>query len=266
MEINNPAGRLLKIIKKSQKEGTNTASGNVFAKLFNIDPNDKALLLRRIGDLMSLPHLIRSEVDKLENISQPLLLKWLPPVELSLETINLKAKWQNFMGHYKEDVIYGMEMCADVLSRNRPEKALKEEDRKKLILIINDAINSLENEDMPEEIKEFFFERLQRVRDALEAYIILGVNPIENEILNIKGVVTQDKNLYYKTHDTNAGKIFWSAMGRVAAVMTILSSTLNIGMDVNEILADNNAEVKMIEVFAPNKDEITIAQIEHKNT
>lgn len=263
MDINNPVARLHKIIRKGKKEAVNQKTSHALANIFDLDADNKSQLLLKVGEIMSLPQSIRSEVGKLENIDNDLLLKWLPPVETSMSTINFQSKWGSFIEQYKDDVMYGMELCSDILKRNRPEKTIADQSRTELLIKINQIIESLESEDIPKDLKKFLFDRLSRIRGALESYIVLGITPLELELESLGGAVAANRDIYNDSKETKTGTDFWILIGRIALITNIVVGTAQIANEIANAFSTGESNT-MEGVFEP-REEIQMARLGHEN-
>ena len=88
---NNPAGRLLAIIKKLQavQQKGNMPTDKAWAKVFQIDPDNTGLLMDRIGKCLQLGNQIIENVKKL-NLNQDLFLRDIDQVVQSFRQMILQ--------------------------------------------------------------------------------------------------------------------------------------------------------------------------------
>lgn len=120
--LNNPASRLLSIIKDGQQKSNTIISIDIWSEILSVPKENRALLLRRIGYVMALPLQIREKIYNIDNIDPKTYLKWLPRVENSFNMLNFQVPWKTFINNFDGTVMYGMEVCADLLSRRNPDK------------------------------------------------------------------------------------------------------------------------------------------------
>jgi hypothetical protein len=246
-EPNNPASRLLRIVRDGQKQSKTQTAAESWASVLEVPLEDKPLLLSRVGHVMALPEAIRSELEQVENINHALHLKWLPSVETSFSIHNLNMQWKQFIDRFNPETIYGLEVCGDVLSRNRPEKTVDHDSARGLLNDIRDLITELAEIQLPEDLHSFLYEHLKIVKDALEEYKIKGMKPLEAEVERLTGAVARNPEFWIRTKETDFGERFWNAMGKLAIVTTIVAGQLQIGQEVFSVMSPGQEQAPTFE-------------------
>ena len=66
--------------------------------------------------------------------------------------------WKQFIGKYDKSVIYGMEICSDLLSRECPEQVAEENLLSKLKEQLEELLNSIDSETLDEDLRKFIYE------------------------------------------------------------------------------------------------------------
>ncbi|WP_157955150.1 hypothetical protein [Halomonas denitrificans] len=237
MSENNPASRLLNIIQEGQKQKKDQQAASAWAAILDVPIGDKSLLMSRVGHVMALPAAIKSEVGQLENINHQLHLKWLSSVETSFSVLSLQIQWKQFIERFNAETIFGLEVCDDLLSRNRPEKVAEPESLKSLLEEVNALLDRLKEAELPLDLREFIFEHLYLVKNAIEEYKILGIRPLEAEVERLIGATARNPDICTRTRETDVGKRFWGVMGNLAIVTTIVVGQLQIGNEVFDALS-----------------------------
>ena len=237
MTINNPAGRLFNIIQAGKKEKNDKPAAEAWSNILDVPIKDKVLLLTRIGHVMALPGSIKEEIENLENIDHKLHLKWLPKVEKCFSLLNFQLPWSQFIDKFDGEIVYGMQICSDVLSRNRPEKVADPDIIKGLLPQVNELLKDLENENLPPNVRQFIYEHLCIAKKALEEYKIRGIKPLEAEVERLTGAVVRSPWVWLQTRKSSFGERFWKCMGHLAVATTIVVGGIQIGHEVFDALS-----------------------------
>ncbi len=189
---------------------------------------------------MGLPSEIREEILETHDTPHDLLLKWLPKVEGAFSNMNMQTKWADFIDKFDDTVIYGLEMCSDALSRQRPERTISNDDRTNILETINDLISDLDNQKFPPKLKVLIYEHLRLIRNAIEEYEIRGIDAIKGEVHKVIGSVVLDPTPWDDTKDTKFGKNFWEAMNKLVILTAAYGGLSVIGTDVVHLLSHLN--------------------------
>ncbi len=226
---NNPAGRLHSLLLEGKKQSTNVQASVVWAKLLNVPEDDKSLLLRRVGHVLTLPSNIKEAMSHIEDLNHEVYLKWLPRVETSFSVLNFQIQWKQFIDRFDAEIMYGIEICADRLSREQPEKTADSEKLDKLLDKVNELLEELESSEMDNNLWFYIYDNLQRVKEAIEEYSICGIKPLEAAFERAVGNTVLTPNIYKECQNTDIGKSFWEFMSRLAIVITIAQGAIQIG-------------------------------------
>jgi len=249
-DLNNPASRFYSLLKAGQSEGMDEPSSKIWAKLLHVPEHDTPLLLRRIGYVISLPSQIKLEVESIPNVNHDIYLRWLPRVNASIGMLNFQAAWKNFITRFDSEILYGIEICSEMLSRSRPEKVISKSTMESLVDKLAQLQEEFQEENLPPDIAEFIFERLQEVRSAIEEYPLRGSEPLETVIHQCIGKIVIVPTIYQESKNTSFGKKFWEFMGYLAMAVTITAGSIQIGKEVFSLIPsdiDNSESVSDID-------------------
>lgn len=247
MSDNNPANRLLSIIQEGQRQKKDQQAVDAWAAILGVPKDNRCLLLSRVGHVMALPGAIKSEIEQLDNVNHNLYLKWLPNVESSFSILNLQIQWKQFIERFNSETTYGIEICGDELSRNRPEKTADPESLQILLNDVNALLAELHEHKLPPELQNFIFEHLWLVKNAVEEYKIRGIHPLEAEVERLTGAIVRNPAVWSRTKDSDFGKQFWKVMGRLAIITTVAIGQLQIGHEVFNALSSGQAEAVQVQ-------------------
>ena len=238
MNANNPAGRLHALLTEGHRKLKNKPAEEVWAELLDVPKENKSLLLRRLGHVMAILSAIRENVSNTKGIDPDIFLKWLPRAEASFGILNFQMQWEQFITRFDREVMYGLEVCSDVLSRQYPEKTISESSLTELKTEVEELLNILKSADIPNDLKQFIVERLLAVKSVLEEYVILGSVPIEKEVQSVIGALVIDQTIYKRACATPEGKRFWGVIRKILLVTQIAMGAIQIGTDVISFLPE----------------------------
>lgn len=235
-KLNNPAERLLRLLKAAKKKPRNNKIGNTWMELLEVPDNDRSLLLRRLGQVFELPATIKAQIELLEDIDHSTYLKWSPAVEKAFSVMNLDASVDNFTNCYDNMALYGLEVCSEILSRLRPEEVLDEDQLKKLHEDIQGLMEEVLESDIDENLKRYMFEHLQTVALAIQEYRIRGSRPLQKAVEATLGSLAMNPEMYEKTSKTKEGGKFLKIMARVPVLLKLADRFTQIAERVIKLL------------------------------
>ena len=194
---NNPAGRLLLIIKEGKKlNNLNLTYINAWQKIFNC--NDLSETFKRISLVIDLVPKIIENVVKLKELNiinnEELYLQEIKKIP-GFFLFDPKGHWKIFMSHFNNDIMIKLEICSDLLSNHLPEKVIKEDALNNLTKKVNDLIKEINDMNLDIELKNQILKLLLRVKYAIEVYPIAGTEILqETNFLNISELFLKLKN------------------------------------------------------------------------
>lgn len=242
---NNPAGRLHSLLMEGKEQSQQDRSiSTVWAEILEVPPDDKGLLLRRVGQVMALPSSIKEAMSYIDDIDHSIYMRWLPEVEASFSILNFGMQWKNFIDRFNGEIMFGIEVCSEMLSRERPEKTANEELLADLSEKVNELLSEIDSADLSGNVWLYIRDHLVRVKEAIEEYRIRGIEPLESAFQQAVGGVVSSPEIYKETRRTQKGKRFWEIMGRLALVVAITVGSVQIGKDVVSFLPPPEAEDK----------------------
>ena len=242
---NNPAGRLHSLLVEGKGQGRQDKSiSKVWAEILEVPHADKGLLLRRVGQVMALPSSIKEAMSYIDDIDHSIYLRWLSQVESSFSILNFDMQWKNFIDKFNGEIMYGIEICSDRLSRERPEKTANEELLASLSEKVNELLSELDSAELSGNAWLYIHDHIVRTKEAIEEYRIRGIKPLEEVFQHAVGGVVLNPEIYQESQRTQQGKRFWEIMGYLALVVTITVGSIQIGKDVVSLLPSPETEDK----------------------
>jgi len=237
MEVNNnPAGRLHALLSEGQRKPKNKPASEIWAELLDVPKDDTGLLLQRVGCILSLPSNIKEAMSYIDNSENNIYLRWLPRVEVSFSILTFQLPWKQFIERFDGEIMYGIEICSDKLSKERPEKVVDEALLANLLDKVNALLLELDTITLDKSICLYIHNHLIQIKEAIEEYRIRGIKPLEAVFEQAIGSVSLAPEMYQEGKKTTSGTKFWEVMGHLAIVLAVTSSSIQIGKDIVSIL------------------------------
>jgi len=243
---NNPAGRLHALLREGQSKPKDKPASEIWAEILDVPKEDTGLLLRRVGHVLSLPSSVKEAMSYVDDLDHNIYLRWLSRVEASFSILNFQMAWKQFIERFDGEIMYGIEICSDRLSRERPEKTADQTLLENLLAKVNELLDDLDNTELDANVWFYIYDHLIKIKEAIEEYKIRGIKPLEAVFEQTVGGVVLSPELYQNSQKTPSGKRFWEVMGYLAIVVTITASSIQIGKDVVSILPPPEADEKNI--------------------
>lgn len=210
MEVkNNPAGRLHDLLQVAQRQPGKDKARNAWAKVFDIDSSDTALLLEMLADLIGLVSNTKASIERLENVEHALYLKPFKKLEKFFSQVNLDATWEHWQKQLDEPTLYGLQFAADQLSRSAGSTSISAEDIASLQEELENFVASVLESDIPQGLKALFLRNLESVRHALLVYRIRGVDGLEHELERAIGSLMLNRQQIPPDGDNSEQRKFW---------------------------------------------------------
>jgi len=108
MRMNNPAARLLTILREIKSTPPSAGAVQTWAKIFGVEEGNSPVLLRRLGQVLSLPVQVKQEIERQQDIDYDIYLKWMPSVQEAFNTLNLSGNIASFHNPISEVTLHGL--------------------------------------------------------------------------------------------------------------------------------------------------------------
>ena len=175
----NPAGRLFSLLENARR-GQNQKLSSVWFDVLGVEPEDWALLLRRMATVLRLPEQVRREVTMLSDIgNHEDFVALLPKVETALR--NLFQNDRNWLRTtIGEDTMVALRLISNLLSARRPQPVLDNAQ----LEAIRDEVRNITDEvnvatDLPSDLAEYLNDLLRDMLEALEHHQVDGSKPLQ---------------------------------------------------------------------------------------
>ena len=192
---NNPAGRLKSLLEEGLRKPKNEPIYKIWASLLLVNEDDIPTLLRRLAHVNSLINEIEFQIRTIDDITPEIFLKWTHSVKNALKNLNFSAPWDIFIRKIDREVLYGLEVCSDLLSKKRPEKVINPQLLSELMEEVDILITQIHESTIDDELRNILLEQLLIIKHALEEYKIRGIKGLESALKQFIGsrIIENDK-------------------------------------------------------------------------
>jgi len=244
---NNPAGRLLEIIRKLQaiRKEKNIRTDLAWAKLFQIDPDNTGLLMDRIGKSLQLGNQIGEQIKKLD-LNHELFLKDINQIVFSFRQMNLQQDINSTLTRIVSESIRGLEYCDHELSKQLPEKVIPETSLKKIYDEICSLLEEVTQTDMDDYLKKFMLDKLDLLRQAIELYDIDGCVPIEKALYEIAGNMVFSRDKLEGKASNEIGKKFKKILLSLYLASQIINTIAQLPESISKVIPSNTISAKEV--------------------
>jgi|GEM_PF-5092155 len=228
--MNNPARRLHNILS-GVKNQLKLPVDKAFATVLNVDPENYPLLMKRIGLVFVLLDNTKYAIEKIKGINHE---KYISPVVIigkNLRGVHFgQVVEHTSINSIGKDTMAYLDMTAEYLNQHLPEPTISEENRKKIIDLIFDFSKEVESTtDIPEKLREYIFDKLDLLRQAVEVYDICGAKQVVEACESIGGGTVLK---YYEYNNSEKPK---QLMGKLFRCATTAYSLIQFTNDITAL-------------------------------
>jgi len=220
-EPNNPAARLIVLLEKARSIPGNVQIRQGWAGLFDVAPDDLPGILLGISDLIQLTHETRRAIEALEGHDHALYLRPIDKI-LSILTIGrFDIEWAQVTNQLDETTLYGLSVCNDVLAKYSQEKPIAQENIETLLKDVDDLRQEVLGSELPDDLKVFMVEQLEKLRTALLRYRLFGTKSLKSALESITGAVILQGYTILPFWDSPMIKRLIAVLTTVATLVTL---------------------------------------------
>ncbi len=221
MHSDNPAARLLAILEVGKTKSSEMICKDVWHNLLDVEKNNQALLMSRLGKLMELPEQIISSI-KLNYPNQSSSYShWSNKVNIAFMQQNLNGHWGEFINLIDNHTIVYLQMSADLLDMKSATKVMDNSDLSTIRLKVDELLTETIEADVDLEFKKYITNYLRKIIIAIDEYHISGAIPIAETIESALGHAFLDENYRKNISNSNVGRKLIDVLTSVASVVTV---------------------------------------------
>lgn len=220
MNYDNPAARLLSLIKQGQQKNATENCRAVWKELLEVD-NNNSLLMSRLGKAMELPELIiKALVDGYPQQGNT-WAHWESQVNAAFMSQNLNDQWATFRNLIDQHTVTYLQLASDLLQARSNTKLIADD----ALLVTREQLDAVYKEvlesSLPDEVKKYLIRNLRKLILSIDEYKLTGALPLLDAIETTIGHAYFDKEYKDFLRDTALGKRFLDTLGAMANVVTV---------------------------------------------
>lgn len=214
----NPANHLLSFVLKAKSISASSAAEG-WSCLLGSSSDDHITILRGIADINQL---IRDATDAItaSAFPQEIMLKPVQKVQYAIREVYLSGPWGSIINSFDEATIDGLRFCNAILESELSSVSIQDSQIDTWLSQIEDLLKDVNSSDVPEDLKVFFTEHLERLRRALHQYWIFGISGIEFELERSIGAGFIKRNEIRSCDNQTIVKKIFCFFGALADVIT----------------------------------------------
>ncbi|MEW1738816.1 hypothetical protein AB0346_22975 [Nocardia beijingensis] len=207
---NNPATRLAVIMENLRSQAANQSIRESFMNILNC--HDEVEFFRAFGYLQRLPETIETAVQQYvdpEHYELDQLLAWRGPIEDALlNACSLNSATSNVTNKYQPSDIAVLKHCGYALSAAGVERRVDQEtfdQLRSLIQALEDEL--MASEGVPNDLKDFILEQLDRIRRALRDFNLRGPEALNEILEQVTGSVIANRDVVIDANEESQSVI-----------------------------------------------------------
>jgi hypothetical protein len=220
MEYDNPAERLLTIIRSCKAIPANTMCRQAWVQVLKTG-NDNALLMSRLGKVMELPRIAVEALNDHFPSRASTWSHWTSQVNNAFMNQNLHAEWSSFINCIDDHSINYLQLSSDLLHHVTTTKLVASDE----LAAIREKLNALYEEvlgaTIDEEVKKYSVRYIRKLLVSLDEYCITGALPILEAVETMVGHAFIDKNYKSFMKDTDLGQQILDSISAMANLVTV---------------------------------------------
>jgi hypothetical protein len=237
--LDNPAGRLLRVLQLARAQPGATPSYEGWANVFGLIDAEPRLVLRHGVRMLEMAHDVRTKVSALTDDEPELRLRNFEGVEsllLRFTQIAGLPTMEQFCGGFGSVETHSLELCSSLLHKRSPEPVIEDQVLSGLRDDATHLAEEFENaENLDEELRTFVRDHLFDIQVALHETDMAGAEPVRNEVSKFVGTMVTRRSLWQRLADD-----------KVIAIVTLLSAidaALGIGASLAQLTAHEETKV-----------------------
>ncbi|UUA72424.1 hypothetical protein [Cellvibrio sp. QJXJ] len=247
MKLDNPAARLLTILEQGIELQNEMGCRKAWCQLLNVPKGENAMLMGRIGKVMSLSTDIIENLKNIGDVKIDRYLHWVEPLETAFINSNLNSPWSTFKSHINVHVINYLSMTSDLLSHKNAESIISEPSLDSILLNTRALIDEVRDSNLPDHIKKFMIKQLHEICLAVEEHSICGSESVSRAVNAAFGYGVLHADSVELAKSDPIAKKFWQQMANVALIVSISTGIQQLAPPIMKLLPEINFEESCIE-------------------
>ena len=233
----NPAARLLKFVQKAISIPGNLRAVDGWSKVLDMQEVDYIGIYAGIADTIQLTIDTRKAISGLNGYNQPLFLQSINKVLSGIDVVNLQGTWAIVTNQFDPLTVQGLQFCSTVLDQHTNETSLSDDDIKSWLQEIDNLLDSITTSEIPDQLKIFFVEHLEKLRLALLHYWIFGTVGVQSSVERTIGAIWIRKSQFSAIADSSFWTRFVDLLTNVANAITVSQGVQLLGSGIRHLLS-----------------------------
>jgi len=239
LKIDNPAQRLLDLLKKGADQSAVAYSRDVWRKVLEIPGTDDQLLLGRLASVMALPGRISQVLE--DHFPNPRFnaTHWKVQTEKAFFVMQLDGLWTHFYSHIDDHTLSELAMLSFVIEERGEQTVIAPEDITGLLQRAAALREEISQSALPPAMKLMLMKQMTQLLEALEYYSITGAEPVMDAVQSALGLAVLNEHFRREIgKDTGSafGDKISDLLSDVANVVTVAGALPAITVAVNSAL------------------------------
>jgi hypothetical protein len=233
----NPAARLLEFVNKALSVPGNLPAMQGWRKVLDLEEENYIEIYTGIADIIQLTVDARKAIIGLNGYDQPLLLGQINKVLSAIDVANLQGTWEIVTRQFDALTVQGLRFCSTVLDQHWREASLSDDQIKSWLEEIENLRNSVTTSEVPDQLKIFFFEHLEKLRYALLHYWIFGWEGVQSAVERTIGAIAVRIPQNPAIKKNSFWDKFLALLTNLANAITVLEGAQSLSGDVLSLLS-----------------------------
>lgn len=222
--MDNPALKLHSILSEAYNTVySNDKYSSAWAKIFNVDENDRIALMRNISGILNLYNETLNLVEQNERLNTENNKKFLLKIQNAIFTINFEGNMIKFMDSLDEETLTALFFIGEIIyyQYDLNDSKIDSEKVDEILFEINDLIHSIAESILPKDVQDILINNLILIKDALYRYRFLGEKELRKALEQTIGSIAINKSIIDENQDDNIYPRFGDVIGKTSSLITI---------------------------------------------
>jgi hypothetical protein len=239
----NPAQRLLDILKSARSHQGHESIAQVWAVVFNIDKGDLPQIFYFLGLLHRVSMDVDERIKQLPNLNHELYLLNMPEIRQALAPNQLNGQWAESLRYLSPHAIRALEFCADALSKQHEEAMISDTELADLTREIQDLYEYIASANLDQQLRLVLLDLLGTMQKAVMEYRIRGAAALRDSIVHSLGTFMLNHELFKKEKNEPAVQKFGNLLAHVTKVVSATLKVKALYDKVQKLLPDKLPEL-----------------------
>jgi hypothetical protein len=217
----NPAARLLEFVNMALSIPGHLSGMEGWSKVLDLEEGDYIGIFAGIVDTIQLTVDTRKAISALDGFEKSLFLGPINNVSSGIHVTNLQGTWAAVTNHFNPLTVQGLQFCSTVLDQHLNEAQLSDDQIKSWLQEIEDLLNSVTTSEVPDQLKIFFVEHLEKLRLALLHYWIFGTVGVQLSVERTYGALMIRSPQISAISSNSFFRRFFALLTNVANAITV---------------------------------------------